>query len=133
MSQKEPKGFKDAEGKTKKLLNNAEKLKKLIGSAQQKAAKKKKQMKSVWGDLQTLLRLIAAWRKKEYTEIPWKTILYVATAIFYFVNPFDIIPDFIPIGGYLDDITIITYVITSIQKDIDRFKEWEELNKEIEQ
>lgn len=130
MSQKEPRGFKNAEGKTKKLLKNTEKLKELIGSAQQKAKKQKTKLESVWSDLQTLLRLIAAWRKKEYSEIPWKTILYVATAIFYFVNPLDFIPDFIPIGGYIDDITVITFVISSVQKDIDRFKEWEEEKEE---
>ena len=128
----EPKGFKKAELKAKKLLENKEQLKELLGSAQKKAKRKKEQMKSVWVDLQTLLCLLKAWKKGQYKEVPWRTILYAATAICYFVNPIDLIPDFIPITGFLDDITIITFVINSLKEDLNRFLAWEEKNESEE-
>lgn len=125
MVKKQPKGFKKAEARAKSFLDNQEKLKALLSSGQKKSAKNKQKLKSVWKDFQTLFRLLKAWQKKEYTTIPWKTILYASTAILYFVNPFDLVPDFLPITGFLDDITIITYVLQSIKKDLDKFVQWE--------
>lgn len=124
---KEPNGFAKAKQKTEALLENKEKLSKMIVDAKDKANSKKEKLKDVWSDLQTLLRLVQAWWKKDYQEIPWKTILYAASALVYFVSPLDFIPDFIPIAGFLDDITVITFVVGSIKKDIVKFKEWEEL------
>lgn len=126
MEEEQPKGFKRAEKKAKELLGNQEKLDSLIKSAKEKSKKKSKQLKSVWNEFQTLLRLLKAYWKKEYRETPWRTILYATAALIYFVNPLDLIPDFIPMTGLLDDISIITFVISSIKTDLDKFKEWEE-------
>jgi len=134
MAKEEPKGFKKAEGKAKELLKSKQKLKQLISSAHKKGKEKKEKLKSVWSDFQTLLRLLRAYRNKEYNEIPWRTILYAATAVLYFVTPFDLIPDFIPLTGFLDDITVITFVIGSIQEDLQKFKAWElDQNKELDE
>ncbi|MFT6167335.1 MAG: uncharacterized membrane protein YkvA (DUF1232 family) [Vicingaceae bacterium] len=125
----EPKGFAKAKQKTEELLENGEKLSKLLREAKEKAEEKKGKLKDAWSDLQALLRLVQAWWKKDYQEIPWKTILYAATAIFYFVSPLDFIPDFIPVAGFLDDITVIAFVTNSLKIDIEKFKEWESLPK----
>jgi uncharacterized membrane protein YkvA (DUF1232 family) len=125
--EKEPNGFSKAKQQTEELLENGEKLSKLIDEAKEKAEEKKGKLKSAWSDLQALLRLVLAWWKKEYQEVPWKTILYAATAVFYFVTPLDFIPDFIPLTGFLDDITVIAFVTNSLKTDIEKFKEWESL------
>lgn len=125
MDEKKPSGFNKAESKAVKILKDENKLKKLLRSALTKALGKKEKLKSVWDDFQTLFRLINAWTKKEYKTVPWKTILYATTAVIYFLNPFDVVPDFIPIGGLVDDIGLITFVIKSIKKDLDKFLDWE--------
>ena len=129
--EKEPQGFHKAKKKTEALLENEEKLNSLLIAAKKKAVRKKQNLKAVWNDFQTLLRLVKAWWKKEYTEVPWNTILYAASAIFYFVSPVDLIPDFIPITGLLDDVTVITFVAKSLKGDLTKFKEWE--NKTIDE
>jgi uncharacterized membrane protein YkvA (DUF1232 family) len=125
MKEKKPRGFNKAEEKAKKLLNNEKNLNSLLNSAIKKAINQKGKLKSVWEDFQTLFRLINSWLKKDYKTVPWKSILYATTAILYFLNPLDIIPDFIPITGLIDDISIIAYVIKSIKDDLDKFILWE--------
>ena len=123
--EKKPLGFNSAKNRAAKILDNNDKLKALLIKAKDKAKENSNKLKGVWEDFQTLLRFLKAWKRKEYREIPWRTVLYAAAATLYFVNPLDIIPDFIPLTGLLDDITVITFVINAIHKDLKEFQEWE--------
>ena len=125
-----PRGFTKAEQKAKGLLNNSKKIKNLINTATKKAVSSQQKLQSVWNDLQTLFRLLNAWRTGEYSVIPWKSILYIATALLYLVNPLDVIPDFIPFTGLVDDVSIINFVVNAIKTDLDKFLEWETQHKE---
>ena len=60
-----------------------------------------------------------------YREMSIKPLLSVVAALLYFVNPFDLVPDFILGFGYLDDATIIAFVAKSFKKEIDAFLIWE--------
>jgi len=44
--------------------------------------------------------------------------------LLYFINPLDIIPDIIPVTGYLDDLSLIIWIVSSIEKDIRKFEEF---------
>ncbi len=70
------------------------------------------------------IRMVKAYVEGEYREIPWKTMLLVLGSLIYFLNPFDLVPDFLPGVGYLDDITIVLWVFKSVEDDIAQFQEY---------
>jgi uncharacterized membrane protein YkvA (DUF1232 family) len=114
-----------SEQDTKALLQKHHRAAKLAAQAAAKAQKHKAALQKVWDDLLTLTRLLRAWARREYTAVPWKTIAAVAAALIYFVNPFDLIPDFIPTFGLIDDATLVGLVVASIVEDLAQFREWE--------
>jgi uncharacterized membrane protein YkvA (DUF1232 family) len=73
----------------------------------------------------SLYRMLRAWSKGEYRHVPWRTLILSLATVIYFLNPFDIAPDFIPGVGYLDDAAVLGFVISSIKKELDTFLEWE--------
>lgn len=72
-----------------------------------------------------LARMLRAWMQGDYKNISTKSIIAVVAALIYFVNPLDLIPDFIPIIGQLDDVFILGYLIKMLNKEIERFMAWE--------
>ena len=59
--------------------------------------------------------------KNEETPLSAKILLVAAIA--YFLWPFDLIPDFIPIIGYLDDLIIVPFLIWLAFKQIEADKQ----------
>jgi uncharacterized membrane protein YkvA (DUF1232 family) len=52
------------------------------------------------------------------------TYWVVAGALAYLVLPLDVIPDFIPIVGWVDDAFIIGFVISQLKGEIERYKKF---------
>jgi uncharacterized membrane protein YkvA (DUF1232 family) len=46
-----------------------------------------------------------------HKETPWAARILLGVAIAYFVSPIDILPDFLPIIGQLDDLLIVPGLI----------------------
>lgn len=63
-------------------------------------------------------------KQKKYTETPWKTLAGMIFTVLYIINPLDLIPDFIPFVGYLDDLTVFGFVLKLISKDLESYEEW---------
>ncbi len=121
------KAFERAKKKAENVARDPEKVKKIIDSAIHKAtaAKTSSQFQEIADKFQALVRMLRSWINKEYSIIPWQTIVLAFTAIVYFVTPFDAIFDFIPLLGFADDVAVLTAVLSSINHDVMKFIEWE--------
>ncbi len=117
--------FNSAKHKAEEFAKDKEKAGYLLEEAAAKADRNRTVLEDVWKDLQTLFRLLSAWKNGDYDILPLQSIIFALASVVYFVNPFDIIPDFLPLGGYLDDATVLSFVLKSIKSDINQFLEWE--------
>ena len=51
--------------------------------------------------------VVAIWIAAGDPRVPWYTKAIAATVAAYALSPIDLIPDFIPVLGYLDDLIIV--------------------------
>lgn len=70
------------------------------------------------------IKMVRAYIEGEYREVPWKSILFITASLVYFANPFDLVPDFLPGIGYLDDATVILWVFKSVEDDVNKYEEY---------
>jgi len=125
MSTQQPRGFAQAQNQAESAARDKNKTKQILHDALNKAYRNRAQLKSVWEDLMAVCRMLKAWSKGDYQSVPWKTIVLSLATIIYFLNPFDVAPDFIPGIGYLDDAVVLGFVVNSIKKELDKFLRWE--------
>ncbi len=59
-----------------------------------------------------------------YPEIPWFSIATIVLALLYVLNPLDIIPDFIPGIGYIDDLSVLAIGTGWIESDLHKYLDW---------
>ncbi len=77
------------------------------------------------GKVKVFLRMIRAYANGSYRALPWKNMLLILGSIIYFVTPIDMIPDFIPVSGLLDDFTVIVWVYNAVRVEVEEFINWE--------
>ena len=77
------------------------------------------------GQVKTFFRMIKAYSKKEYKEVPVSTIVSIIMTLLYIFSPIDLIPDFLPVVGLLDDAAVLGACVASFGSAIKKFEEWE--------
>lgn len=116
----------NARQQARELVRNRDMTGRLVSEAMDKAERYRNgPLTKVWDDLQALLRLLRNWLTGSYRQVPTQTLLMAIAAVVYFVNPFDLVTDFIPGAGMIDDVTLLVFVMQGLRADIDRFRAWE--------
>ncbi|MBK9306463.1 MAG: DUF1232 domain-containing protein [Nitrospira sp.] len=80
----------------------------------------------LWSDLPLLGRLLKAWKRGSYRGLSVRTIVSLAAALLYIISPMDLLPDFIPGIGLLDDAAVLGLLLHSIAQDLAAFRVWEQ-------
>ena len=75
-------------------------------------------------DAQLLFNLLRDYANGNYREVPFNVVAAIGGALLYVLSPLDLIPDFIPIVGYLDDAAVIAFCLNLIEKDLISYKVW---------
>ena len=109
--------------KAKELLKDGQATKDRVGQVQAVLPKFDK-LKDVMDDVKTMINLVKDFIDKEYTDIPFATIIAVLGGLLYLANPLDVVPDFLPGLGQVDDAAVILLCIRLCQVDLDNYKKW---------
>ena len=105
------------------LLNDKDELDDFLYRLEQKI----KEMPFVGKKFQmipVMISLVKNYAQWKYTTVPYGTILAVLSALIYFLAPIDIVPDFIPLAGYLDDMAVLGLCMNMVSIDIETYEKW---------
>ena len=121
---KKPKGFGRFLTIARTYIKDRQTLIRFLDAVKQYAQSKKNLIRNFKSDIETLASLAKAWIRGVYTEIPKETLILIIAALLYFLSPLDTIPDFLGPLGFTDDATVVLFVMNTIRKEINRYKEW---------
>ena len=118
--------FREATSKAKSYVKDPARLRRLfLDAGETVGAVPHGPFGELWAYLNAMIRLIRAYYSGEYRQVSTETLLLIIGAVIYFVNPFDMIPDFIPFIGYIDDAFVVGLTLKSVKGELDAFIDWE--------
>lgn len=78
------------------------------------------------GSFRTVVRMLRASIRGEYPNLPWRMAVALIGSLLYLAAPIDIIPDFIPGLGFLDDAFLLGRIFALAEQDVKNFILWEQ-------
>lgn len=100
----------------KKAAENAEKVNEKV--------KNSSKLRGFIQDFKVLSSLLKDYWKGNYKSIPYKAIAVIAFTILYVLNIADVIPDFIPGLGLLDDASVIAFCLKIVGSELQKYQDW---------
>jgi len=118
--------FKKSENKASVILKDKSKASDTIKEALGKAVTNKGQLEGVWAKVVLLFAVAKDYVNGEYTEIPKRSIVAILGGLIYFLSPIDVVPDFVPVLGFIDDVFVLNLVYKQVLKDLEKYKIWKD-------
>ncbi|GGE60875.1 uncharacterized membrane protein YkvA (DUF1232 family) [Pedobacter psychrotolerans] len=118
--------FRKSENRATVILKDKSKANTTIKDALGKAVSNKGQLDGVWEKMVLLFAVSKDYVNGNYTEIPKRSIVAILGGLVYFLSPIDVVPDFVPVLGFIDDIFILNLVYRQVVKDLENYKAWKD-------
>jgi uncharacterized membrane protein YkvA (DUF1232 family) len=115
-------------GRGSKLLSKPLKVVVMLNEVADKLAdkhSKDNKFTQLFHTAHTVVRLVRSYISGEYRQIETSTIVSGLGVLLYVLSPIDLVPDFIPVLGFLDDLSLISWFVGKFNTEINHFREWE--------
>jgi uncharacterized membrane protein YkvA (DUF1232 family) len=83
-------------------------------------------LQNILGEVELVLDLVRDYWSGRYRDIPRWVIGALAFALLYFINPIELIPEFVPVIGYLDDAALLLLALRLTREHVQKYKAWRE-------
>jgi uncharacterized membrane protein YkvA (DUF1232 family) len=71
-----------------------------------------------------LLDIVSDYWTGKYRQIPYFSIAAIVFTLLYVLSPIDLIPDFIPVIGLLDDAAVVSICLFLVLQDLREYEAW---------
>ena len=88
-----------------------------------------KRMRKVADQTQLVVELVDDVRDGTYRDLSWRSVAIASAGLLYSVSPADVVPEFVPLLGALDDMVVMALTTRWIARDLQaycRFKGYTE-------
>ena len=75
-------------------------------------------------DGRLLLELLRDAQEGRYRAVPVWTLSAAGFALLYVLNPFDLVPDALPLLGLLDDAAVVSACLSLVEQDLRDYRAW---------
>ena len=116
-------------GRATKLLGKPFKVVALLNETADKLASKDSpdnKFKQLFDVAATLVRLVRNYISGDYRAVATGTIVSGFAVLLYVLSPIDLVPDFIPVLGFLDDLSLISWFLGKFQDELVKYRAWED-------
>lgn len=99
-----------------KALENEDRIGRIVGG--------RKPLLGFVEDVRLFFSMLKDWTKGNYRRVPVRSVVAIVLSLLYVLAPADIVPDFIPFVGFVDDATILSLLIRFCKSDLEAYKAW---------
>jgi len=71
-----------------------------------------------------LISIVKDYWSGGYRQVPYGVIGSIVFTLIYVLNPFDLVPDMLPIIGQLDDVAVMGACLVLVEQDLHKYKDW---------
>ncbi len=75
-------------------------------------------------DGKLLIAIVKDYWAGAYRQVPYGVIASSVFTLIYVLNPFDMVPDVLPLIGQLDDVAVMGACLLLIEHDLQTYKDW---------
>ena len=88
----------------------------------------------VLANIPLTVSLVKSFIGKEYTEVPVRVIVTLVSSFIYIVKRKDLVPDYIPAVGYVDDVSVLGFALKFCEPELEAYRQWrdEKLQKQAD-
>ena len=77
-------------------------------------------------DGQLLIAIVKDYRSRAYRQVPYGSIASIVFTLIYVLNPFDLVPDMLPLIGQLDDVAVMGACLIMTEQDLHKYRDWKQ-------
>jgi len=102
-----------SEDDAQKVMDNQEKIERIAANPT---------LHKYLNDVKLYFQMLGDIFTGKYKKVPFGTIAAIVGTLLYVLSPVDLIPDVIPVVGYLDDAAILAACLNFTRFDVEEYK-----------